>query len=466
MKNYRKAIFPLQGLAEGAVHDFINRFRANPKLILREYDRVAHIKEPILELKISGGNRLLVSLQDNHLFLLDMGGHEIVKRYDEIKYIVDTMINEPAPEAFWPEKQSGFFSSSPDLTIPFQFPEEISPEWLYFLDEEQESVFENIAEIIFSDQYHIHFILGGPGTGKSCVLLNLLKYFYDIGQHEIGIIISDEYASYISSSTSLDINLFRCEKYELPEVDILLVDDPYDPEYYFSSKTWVERTDIIIAFDPLQLPGDFTDDQLDELVTKYDITTHELQTCYRQKESVGLSTKKVVDVIAASTPFLAKEKIKRFRQERSKLVSLSNKISFSNPHGYVETYINANVDDIKKEVARVLRYDYLLWKHCHSVLILFIETNPSKEAIFELVPLFKDDMANILKLRDDNRWNDIDEIKGLEYQHVFIFINETLYKELEYGFKGSGQKTYHQRRLLRIPFSRAKDSLVTFVMSD
>jgi hypothetical protein len=35
---------------------------------------------------------------------------------------------------------------------------------------------------------------------------------------------------------------------------------------------------------------------------------------------------------------------------------------------------------------------------------------------------------------------------------------------VEGGFKGSGQSVYNERRLLRIPFSRAKDSIVTFVV--
>jgi hypothetical protein len=55
-------------------------------------------------------------------------------------------------------------------------------------------------------------------------------------------------------------------------------------------------------------------------------------------------------------------------------------------------------------------------------------------------------------------------MKGLEYQHVLLVINRSLFEELESGFEGSGRTIYHARRMLRIPFSRAKDSLVTFVV--
>lgn len=57
---------------------------------------------------------------------------------------------------------------------------------------------------------------------------------------------------------------------------------------------------------------------------------------------------------------------------------------------------------------------------------------------------------------------DITSIKGLEYQHIFIIMAFSLYKELENGFEGTGKEIYNQRRLLRIPYSRAKDNIVIF----
>jgi hypothetical protein len=59
---------------------------------------------------------------------------------------------------------------------------------------------------------------------------------------------------------------------------------------------------------------------------------------------------------------------------------------------------------------------------------------------------------------------DLELVKGLEFQHVFLVLAKELYDEIEHGFNGSGQSRYLARRLLRIPFSRAKDSLVSFVV--
>ena len=56
------------------------------------------------------------------------------------------------------------------------------------------------------------------------------------------------------------------------------------------------------------------------------------------------------------------------------------------------------------------------------------------------------------------------QAKGVEYQHVFLIMGSELFKQLDAGFEGSGRNLYEQRRLLRIPYSRAKDSLALFAL--
>ena len=57
-------------------------------------------------------------------------------------------------------------------------------------------------------------------------------------------------------------------------------------------------------------------------------------------------------------------------------------------------------------------------------------------------------------------------IKGLEFQHVFLFLGSQLFEELESGFEGVGKSLYTLRRRYRIPFTRAKDNIVTFVVQN
>ncbi len=53
----------------------------------------------------------------------------------------------------------------------------------------------------------------------------------------------------------------------------------------------------------------------------------------------------------------------------------------------------------------------------------------------------------------------LDQIKGLEYQWAILVISEKLADEVEFGFTGVTRRVYNNRRLLRIPFTRAKDGL-------
>ena len=100
-----------------------------------------------------------------------MGGHEVVSRYDINKLANDLLKNDTAPRQFWPENRSKFFVRYPDKTVPFKYIDETTPEWLYFLEDQQQAVFDDIANAILTEQYQPHVLMGGPGTGKTCILL-------------------------------------------------------------------------------------------------------------------------------------------------------------------------------------------------------------------------------------------------------------------------------------------------------
>ncbi len=58
----------------------------------------------------------------------------------------------------------------------------------------------------------------------------------------------------------------------------------------------------------------------------------------------------------------------------------------------------------------------------------------------------------------------VHDVKGLEYQNVVILVGTDRFVDLQAGFSGTGRRLYNEYRLLRIPFSRAKDSLAVFVL--
>lgn len=464
LKSYRKASLGLQKLAEGAVHDLINRVRSDPKTVNQQYDWIRGVSQTILEVDLSGAHRLLAVYSEGEIALVEMGDHDIVPRYTDAKLAHDLDTLQAAPIHFWPEQGSKFFVSSPDRSVAFKYPEEVTPDWLYFLAPTQEDIFYDVmAHLEDPDDNTPCFIIGGPGTGKTCILLNSLKYWVDEGKN-VGIHIGGDLMSYAEKSNGADIRQFHVLLSRITSslnLDILLIDDPDNLDQI--SQALKLQADgvigsVVIAFDPLQLIHSLTDEAFNSMLTDYGVQEYRLQECYRQKEHVGEATKHVVNIVADSTPFIREDKIEAYRAERQQLTNLSNNLVFINPHGYIEYYEQATLENWQAEIERILQADWMLWKHWAGLLVVKAAPLPSswKDA---LAPLYHRKYVVEISLETLN------DVKGMEYQHVFVVMDQEQFNEIQNGFSGTGRKVYDQRRLLRIPFSRAKDSLVTFGLS-
>lgn len=463
-RSFNKGSLCLKNSAEGAIHDFVRRVEANPETVFRSYRCLAHLrgKARVLEIKIGGGNRLLAHYDADALTLLEVGNHEVVPRYTLGEFREDILSRRVASQNFWPG-QSAFFTRYPDSRAFKKYEEETSAEWLYFLEAKQGKAFDEIAETIFEALTAGHYcppllIIGGPGTGKTCILLNLLKLFVDMG-YETGISMSDGLTSFVERTANADLTKYRISPANERDVDLLLLDDPTSEQ--LRARLGQGRKNyggtVVAAFDPLQLDEPLSDMEFDKLA-RHATAVYALDGCYRQKERVGRATKHVVDVVAASTPFLDESKKRNYRAKYERLTAASNELIFLNPFGHVEVYEKASVNDILKETQRILNSRWLMWRHCAGLLVVLDECELSEESFKMMEPLLKRDYVRIIDI------GDIESVKGLEFQHVFIFMKAQLFSEVQNGFEGTGRRVYNLRRLLRIPFSRAKDSLVTFVI--
>jgi hypothetical protein len=101
-KAYKASSAGLQGLIEGAVYDFVKRFRSDRPNVLRAYGRLAKLSH-VVEMDVAGARRLLAHLRGNVLHLLDVGGKDIVPRYKSKLFDHDVRQILPVPKVFWPE---------------------------------------------------------------------------------------------------------------------------------------------------------------------------------------------------------------------------------------------------------------------------------------------------------------------------------------------------------------------------
>jgi hypothetical protein len=110
----------LQRLAYGEIHDFVRQYNADARQIASQYDRVEHLKpEVVLEFELAGGPRALGLWRAPVLTLLDIGGHDIVRKFDRSVLLSQARTAQDADRNFWPESAliGGFFVSNPDRRL-------------------------------------------------------------------------------------------------------------------------------------------------------------------------------------------------------------------------------------------------------------------------------------------------------------------------------------------------------------
>lgn len=451
---YRSASLPIKNFAEGAVQDLIQRVRSDPRIVLSHYDRLKQCKGRVIEIDICGAYRILADYHADTIVLLDLGDHDVVPRYNDQKLKFDLSCLRPAPPAFLGDARSKFFRRNPDRTITVAYSQEFSDDWLYFLAEEQRTAQEDVLLGILYRDSPAFMVVGGPGTGKTCILLNLLR---DLAEDfDVGIHLSDALAEYIEYATGADVSAFRANPFSDRPLDVLLVDDPSFDEIKAatSAKENGRVGSIVLAFDPLQLEEQLSDEAFNKIRYDGNYTVHRLQQCYRQKANLGKNTKYIVDAIAESTPFMRPDRTLDHRLRFKKMTEFSNDMSFPNPAGYLEVYPEATGSDVTRELLRL--GSSFLDKRGGLLIVFDDERLPEDQP--EIKRFIDEPNVKVVPL------SQVTSIKGLEFQHAFIFLTRGLFDEIENGFGGSGPSLYNRRRLLRIPFSRAKDSCVTFAL--
>jgi hypothetical protein len=210
---------------------------------------------------------------------------------------------------------------------------------------------------------------------------------------------------------------------------------------------------VIVAFDPLQLQDSLEDNSYSEIIGQYTVKEYILKSCYRQKEEVGASALRVAEAVAQSSPFLDESKKRRYATDRHRLTALANEVVFRNPSGRATTYDPGTGADWNAHFSW-LRRQAGLWRDWSPLLLVLdpdVTLTPSAEAELSTVKHDRIDLRHALT------------VKGLEYQHVVMWLSAQRYDALQKGFSGSGQRLYNEYRLLRIPFSRARDSVAVFV---
>lgn len=419
-----------------------------------------------------------------------MGDHEITGRYASRGAVSSDLASAVClPDRFRLGRSNSFFPPAGvgPLGHMTAWGPERNPEWVYFLSDEQATVCDEVIEAIeavlaVDDHYTVQLIVGGPGTGKTSILLQLLarlsSQVVESGETwNVGLRVSDRVAEYVTRATGwdltasrglgglagtgyseIDVDIRRGTPTPEDSPDVLLVDDPAGLRVINTFAGHARRGSlkaIVCAFDPLQLDQSITDPEYNDVVSEHNAAEHRLTSCYRQKEGPGQYAFDVANVVAGSSPFLAEAKQTRYANERREITGLANSVEFPDPSGYAQTFLDATAAQWEAHL-RWIRSQAGLWHHWAPLLVIL-------DGADALPDDWSRSLARLDLAREVVELRSLGSVKGLEYQHVTLILSEGRYRDLQEGFSGSGQRLYQDYRLLRIPFTRAKDSIAVFV---
>jgi hypothetical protein len=453
-----KANAELARLIDSEVVHLAERAEQRPTLVLRDYTlrKNTKVDVPILEIEVGGGFRMLAAhFEGRELCLLMSGAHDTVYReFDgSQKVILNRAQRSREPYRSTSQHLAGttveqMLEHRESFEVDRRWAEELTDQWVYFLDDTQADVATEIAdaviEAVADGKARTLLLLGGPGTGKTAILLRLMSELD--GLVRLSFSCSPRLGEYLGARTSLPIAEWRSSE----EPDVVVIDDP---RTLFEARPIAPGPPVrVVAMDLLQLAETPDDATVRALLNEPGVAGYKLEECYRQKEEVGAQALEVSRRIAASTPFLSSRKVERREQDHALVHELSLSLRFTNPAGVFVAKEACTESDVAAHAAW-LEAQALRWDGWPPIAVV-VDDEPGAS---DLADAFSDLPVDLIP-----RHRIEELIKGLDYDHVVLLLGAETYRAAFHGFAGSGTRRYEEYRKLRIPFTRARDSLAVF----
>jgi len=424
--------------------------------------------------KITSGDRLVVVASGSNIVLADIGNHEVMAEYSKMSRSsrdedlrraspVDGAFMAQVDLALLDKRLEGNSDSSAGLNgaldaiqiegeTRWLYEEELSENWINFLDDEQfaisETLFNKLA--VPAQQISVEFIMGGPGTGKTVVLLNLAKNLERSGR-SVSFMASENVIKYLKTGGN-----------QVPGANlgfgpgvVALVDDPASSkelaEHIRKAKSAGCRA-IVVGFDPLQWHERKMESNFKKISENYEYNFYPLRVCYRQSSGVGRHTVELANrIFLSSSRYLDSLKQTIERKEMQPYIDLSLGMSFVDDSGRFIVYLDEIEANYLHEINR-FRERIDRWKHTSPIVFVYEDSLP-KNFIKSLR-----DAASELN-RAEIPLSKYHQIRGVEYQELFLFVSLDFWKNLNQGRSGVGSEEWEKMACLHTILSRPKDSV-------
>ena len=427
--------------------------------------------------KVTSGDRLIVVVAGNTLILADIGDHDVMDEYSKMPRLArdeDLKKASPISGTFKKLLNLALSTKSKDLGSPLDisnvlagdvegddsrwlYEAELSNEWIHFLDDEQAKISETLFQklVVPSDEMSVEFVMGGPGTGKTVVLLNLATNLDQAGR-AVSFEASPNVIKYLSSGGR---NVPGANKGFGPGV-VALIDDPASSKVLADSLRKAKSAHcraIVIGFDPLQWHERKMEANFRKIFESVNYVFYPLWTCYRQTSGVGKKTLELTEKIYhASSRYLDTLKQKAEREELQPYIDLSLGMSFVDDSGRFVSYDKDIDENYKIEISR-FRARIDRWTHTSPIAFVYDDDLPK-----EFVKSLKDGASGLN--RTELPLSKYRDIRGVEFQELFLFVTSEFWNDLNTGKMGVGSEDWEKLACLHTILSRPKDSLSLYVI--
>ena len=450
------------------VNELRRKMQDEPTTWLRNMEKLQDPVAAIYRDKVSEGDRLIFSPTDG-LLLVDVGPHEVMEEFQGLGNKIRREIL--ADKSIVPEWFLKVFSNQAEISNPlgsgksgagfdnsemrWLYEEELNEAWLQFLDTQQAQLKDEIFERLkVSGDFEFHLILGGAGTGKTVVLLNLALSLRSAGRNVV-CQFNEQVIKYLNSG-----------KQRLPGAGlamqqgaVVLLDDPMSFSVLRQKLAEARKSEVralVVALDPFQWVERRVYEKFDELIEISQSIQHNLDVCYRQSNAVGkLAIDYTKSILDKTSPFIIDSKIADHKKQLDPLKRICvDSVTFVDNGGRYKLYESELTKNFDKEFDRFLTRDDK-WTHWHPMLIIF---DPSGTSMPQ---------AWIDKIKGNNvlykSLNQVDKIRGSEFQEIFVLLGEKTWKKLQEGVPGAGAVDWERLLSLHTVLTRSKDTTVIFV---
>ena len=429
--------------------------------------------------KVTSGDRLILVVEENTLILVDVGDHNIMDEYSKMPRLArdeDLKKATVIEGTFKKLLNLALSSKSKDMNTPapldvsnvlvgdvegedsrWLYEAELSGEWVHFLDTEQAKISETLFQKLEvpSDEMSVEFVMGGPGTGKTVVLLNLASNLDQAGR-AVSFEASPNVIKYLGSGGR---KVPGANKGFGPGV-VALIDDPASSKVLAHSLRKAKSTGcraIVIGFDPLQWHERKMEANFRKIFENVKYEFYPLWTCYRQTSGVGKKTLELTEKIYhASSRYLDTLKQQAERAELQPYIDLSVGMSFVDDSGRYVLYDDNIETNYKNEVKR-FRARIDRWTHTSPIAFVYDDELPK-----EFIKSLRSEASGLN--RTEIPLSKYREIRGVEFQELFLFVTSDFWNDLNSGKMGVGSEEWEKLACLHTILSRPKDSLALYVI--